>query len=146
MNEMKDRIKIFLEQSGLTAAQLADKMGVQRSSFSHILNGRNKPSADFISKLLTSYPELNANWFFGTSENMWLNQRTKNREGDQLSLYNEEIPAEKRKKENDKNIVADTEGSSAPAASNGSMSRDRDTIKKIVFFHENHTFTIYNPK
>jgi len=141
---MKDRIKIFLEQSGLTAAQLADKIGVQRSSFSHILNGRNKPSANFISKLLTSYPELNANWVFGMSENIWLNQRTKNRGDEQLSLYNEETSAGKRSEELNKNSLTDTEATSAHTGSNDS--RPRTDIKKIVFFYENHTFTVYNPE
>jgi len=66
-----------MEYLGFSAAQLADQIGVQRSSFSHILNGRNKPSADFINKLLIAYPDLNANWLFGLSENMLTSQRSK---------------------------------------------------------------------
>ena len=45
-----------------TASSFAEKIGVQRSSISHILSGRNKPSIDFFQKLLNVYPDLNANW------------------------------------------------------------------------------------
>jgi transcriptional regulator with XRE-family HTH domain len=41
---------------------LADNIGVNRATISHILSGRNKPSIDFLQKLLHSYPDLNANW------------------------------------------------------------------------------------
>ncbi|OQB81566.1 MAG: helix-turn-helix protein [Bacteroidetes bacterium ADurb.Bin123] len=46
----------------VNAAELADRIGVQRSNVSHILNGRNKPGAQFIEKLLLAYPELDAGW------------------------------------------------------------------------------------
>ena len=56
------RIKKIILFYGISAAQLADKIGVQRSSISHLLSGRNKPSLDFIMKLLHSYPEIELHW------------------------------------------------------------------------------------
>ena len=48
---MKDRITEFLASEGISPAEFADKIGVQRSSVSHVLNGRNYPSASFIQKM-----------------------------------------------------------------------------------------------
>jgi len=51
-----------MESEGLKSSQLADNIGVNRATISHILSGRNKPSIDFLQKLLSAYPNLNANW------------------------------------------------------------------------------------
>lgn len=61
---MKDRITQFLVKENITPAEFADKIGVQRSSVSHVLNGRNYPGASFIQKMLTSYRNLNPRWLF----------------------------------------------------------------------------------
>ena len=47
---------------GLKSSALADSIGVNRATISHILSGRNKPSIDFFQKLLSTYPDLNSNW------------------------------------------------------------------------------------
>lgn len=59
---MKDRIIKFLTREGITPAHFADEIGVQRSSVSHILSGRNNPSFDFIQKILQRYNTVNAEW------------------------------------------------------------------------------------
>ena len=46
------RLEKILDYYSLTASSFADKIGVQRSSMSHLLSGRNKPSLDFILKIL----------------------------------------------------------------------------------------------
>jgi len=51
-----------MRESELSAATFADIIGVQRSSISHILSGRNKPSLDFILKLLHAYPSVSSEW------------------------------------------------------------------------------------
>lgn len=47
---------------GLSPSQFADKLGIQRSGVSHLLSGRNKPSFEFISRMLATYPRLNPDW------------------------------------------------------------------------------------
>jgi len=59
---MKDRILHFLSLEHLTPTRFADHIGVQRSGVSHILAGRNKPSFDFIEKMLLAFPNLSAEW------------------------------------------------------------------------------------
>jgi transcriptional regulator with XRE-family HTH domain len=60
--ELIDRFKYIMKLNNLTASAFADEIGVQRSSISHILSGRNKPSLEFIQKVLTKYPKVSADW------------------------------------------------------------------------------------
>jgi len=59
---MKDRIILLIKAKNLTAAQFAEEIGVQKSSISHIISGRNNASLDFIQKVLIRYPETNMDW------------------------------------------------------------------------------------
>lgn len=54
---MTDRFIELLKKLGLTPSEFADTIGVQRSTISHILSGRNKPSIDLLEKTLASFPE-----------------------------------------------------------------------------------------
>lgn len=72
---MKDRITQFLTSEGISPAEFADKIGVQRSSVSHVLNGRNYPSASFIQKMLGSYKTLNPRWLL-LGEGMMLDAKS----------------------------------------------------------------------
>lgn len=56
------RLEKMLSHYNLSASSFADKIGVGRSSISHILSGRNKPSLDFILKILGEFPEVNLYW------------------------------------------------------------------------------------
>jgi transcriptional regulator with XRE-family HTH domain len=60
--QMKDRIILLIKAKNLTAAQFADEIGVQKSSISHIISGRNNASLDFIQKVLLRFPEVNMEW------------------------------------------------------------------------------------
>lgn len=60
--EFTERIKKILQHHQLTASLFADKIGVQRSSISHILSGRNKPSLDFILKITSAFSDVDIYW------------------------------------------------------------------------------------
>lgn len=57
-----ERISSILEYYHISPKELAEITGVQRSSISHIINGRNKPSVSFITKLTQAFPKLSTNW------------------------------------------------------------------------------------
>ena len=57
-----ERLKKVMLYYNETAASFSEKIGVQRSSISHILSGRNKPSLEFIMKILSSYDEVDLYW------------------------------------------------------------------------------------
>ncbi|MBT8279495.1 MAG: helix-turn-helix transcriptional regulator [Bacteroidia bacterium] len=56
------RLQKIMEFHGLSASAFADKIGVQRSSISHILSGRNKPSLEFVMKVLSSFQDVDLYW------------------------------------------------------------------------------------
>lgn len=51
-----------MEYYNQSPSKFADELGVIRSSISHIISGRNKPGLDLIQKLLTTFPEVDADW------------------------------------------------------------------------------------
>lgn len=63
------RLEIIFDYYGLTASSFADKISVQRSSISHLLSGRNKPSLDFILKVLECFPEVELLWLLNGKGN-----------------------------------------------------------------------------
>lgn len=60
--EFTKRLEYIMKYYGLSASSFADKIGVQRSSISHILSGRNKPSLEFVMKVLSPFPEVDLYW------------------------------------------------------------------------------------
>jgi transcriptional regulator with XRE-family HTH domain len=61
--EFSNRLEFVIKHYELSAAIFADRIGVQRSSISHLLSGRNNPSLDFVVRVMDKFPEINFNWF-----------------------------------------------------------------------------------
>jgi len=61
--EFIGRLEKILDHYALSASAFADQIGVQRSSISHLLSGRNKPSLEFVLKVIRAFPEVNLYWF-----------------------------------------------------------------------------------
>ncbi|NQX97734.1 MAG: helix-turn-helix transcriptional regulator [Flavobacteriales bacterium] len=59
---LTDRFKYLMKLNNLSASAFAEKIGVQPSSISHILSERNKPSLEFIQKILIQFPNVSADW------------------------------------------------------------------------------------
>lgn len=76
--ELIDRFKYLMKLNNITASAFADEIGVQRSSVSHILSGRNKPSLEFIQKVLARFPKVSADWLVAGVTNTGKDQITNN--------------------------------------------------------------------
>lgn len=61
-DDFSKRLQKILEFYDISAAAFADAIDVGRSSISHILSGRNKPSLDFVLKIVHTYPEVELYW------------------------------------------------------------------------------------
>ena len=57
---LSDKIELLIKKKQMSSSQFADVLGIPRSSISHILSGRNKPSLDVVQKILTAFPEVSA--------------------------------------------------------------------------------------
>ncbi len=59
---LNEKIKHLLSEKNLSPSHFADEIGVQRSSISHILAGRNRPSLDIVQKIVRRFPDLDLKW------------------------------------------------------------------------------------
>ena len=57
-----NRLQELMTQKQLSAAAFSSKIGVQRSSVSHILAQRNKPSLEFILKIHDAFEDIDLTW------------------------------------------------------------------------------------
>jgi len=57
---LSDKIELLIKKKQMSSSQFADVLGIPRSSISHILSGRNKPSLDVVQKILAAFPEVSA--------------------------------------------------------------------------------------
>jgi transcriptional regulator with XRE-family HTH domain len=124
---IQERLKMVMKMHNLTSSAFADKIGVQRSSVSHILTGRNNPSLDFIEKTLINFPRVNADWLI-------LGKVTQ-------QSGNESVIAVKSEEQ-----VRDTEDQ-ATYRKDASITEKTNvrSIERIVIFYSNGTFEEMRP-
>lgn len=70
--EIKERIRKIIENEGLSQADFSRITGINTSTLSHVLTGRNNPSIEVINKILTAFPQYNSQWLVngeGTAKN-----------------------------------------------------------------------------
>ena len=68
--DIKDRIKMLMEKENMTSGAFAESIGIQQSTLSHILNGRNKPSLDVIMKVHQKYSSIDLEWLLYGNGNL----------------------------------------------------------------------------
>ncbi|MFH1119764.1 MAG: helix-turn-helix domain-containing protein [Bacteroidota bacterium] len=92
---MNNRIALVLKTKNISPSQLADDLGVQRSGISHIVNGRNKPSLEFIQKLIKLYPDISMHWILfgeGPMMNPYPGQASENTSSKTVNSFPEDKP------------------------------------------------------
>jgi len=56
------RIHKIMKKNELNASSFAEAISVGRSSISHILSGRNKPSLELVMNIIQQFPEVDIYW------------------------------------------------------------------------------------
>ena len=56
------RLQKIIDFYGVTATTFSENLAFNRSTISHLLSGRNKPSLEFVMKVLQTYPEVDLYW------------------------------------------------------------------------------------
>ena len=115
IGEFAKRLELVIDYYGESASSFAEKIGVQRSSISHILSGRNKPSLEFVLKVLSSYPDVELYWLLNGKGTFPSNIEDK-------TVIKEPVPNPETEK---KSIHKSTEDTS---------------IERIVIFYSDGTF------
>lgn len=113
------RLEKIMRYYDLSASAFADEIKVQRSSISHLLSGRNKPSLEFVLKLIKSFPDVNLYWLL-------------NGKGSFPSVTSRQSK-----------IVAPTPITSAPKESTTLKSDKEKSIEKIIVFYNDGSFKSY---
>jgi len=142
---MNERIRKILEEKNLNASRFADEIGVQRSSISHIISGRNKPSLDFIQKVLLRYPDLSAEWLVsgkGQMTGIHSSEETKEREG-LFGLIDEET--KKKSPKTDKKPSGVEEPGKTRTKVEKASTDDKRLIK-VVLLYDDGSFSDYFPE
>ncbi|MDR5590143.1 helix-turn-helix transcriptional regulator [Christiangramia sp. SM2212] len=129
------RLNKILEYYDISAASFADKIEVGRSSISHILSGRNKPSLDFVMKVVKNFPEVELYWLLNgkgsfpsnldsnSEQNVVKKEQPKNE-----SLPKENIQEASQEKSNAVNFLPNRSGKQ---------------IQKIVIFYTDGSFEAF---
>lgn len=142
------RLEQLFEYYGLSASSFADKIQVQRSTISHLLAGRNKPSLDFILKIVEYFPEVDVLWILNgkgtfpkntllenTTDSIFTKQENIK---EQIDLFSNENTNNKvTMKEKDKSIPNNIKEQDWPHS---------EDIEQIVCFYKDGTFKIFKNK
>lgn len=128
------RLEKIMDYYALSAAAFAEEIDFNRSTISHLLSGRNKPSLEFVMKLYQKFPDIDMDWllfgkgnFPSTGENLKRPENQKQiktpNEENSLNLFSEEDNAD------DKRVIQ--------------SNRSSNTIEKIVIFYTDGSFKVY---
>lgn len=117
------RLEIILDYYGISSAAFADKISVQRSSISHLLSGRNKPSLEFVLKIVQAFPEVDLYWLLDGKGKFPTNY--------QETLFETNAPDPKEKIEIPAQKVA------AP------IPKETKSIQRIVILYSDGSFETY---
>lgn len=125
------RLGEILDYYGITAAAFSDMLAVNRSTISHLLSGRNKPSLEFVLKVLNQFPEVELYWLLNGQGHFPTQQK---------NTLPENTAAAKIPDERSKTVLHEV----SVNASN-EITDDFGPIERIVVFYENGKFKTYTP-
>lgn len=133
---ISERLQMVIKMNGMTNSTFADEIGVQRSSISHVLAGRNKPSIDFIQKILDTFPKVDANWLV-TGKKIGRTMDPNVKQQDEKGTY--VLPPEQ--------IPGSGTDTSTPSREDSDKAPSLDqkvtagkTIQKVVIFYKDGTY------
>ncbi|MDD3004920.1 helix-turn-helix transcriptional regulator [Flavobacterium sp.] len=145
VDDFSKRIEFIMEHFGLNASSFADKIGVQRSSISHILSGRNKPSLDFVLKISDLFSELNLYWLLNGSGS-FLKDDLESISGIKSLKNTSPIPANELQNEDSKTKIESVDSEKKQTEINiPHPSTFNKEVQKIVIFYKDGTFDDFNP-
>ena len=146
MEDIKDRLAHILRAKNLTASQFAELMEIQPSNVSHLLNGRNKPSLDFLIKIKEVFPEYSFDWIIMGKKPITIN------EPNPVVPDNQEIKFEEYE---DTNVIEfdDIEENTPESKENQQKIVENQheivsttDIKKVLVIYSDNTFEILKPR
>src|SRR5690554_1352166 len=124
------RLEKILDFYGLTASALAEEIDFNRSTISHLISGRNKPSLEFVMKLLQKFPELDMDWLAFGKGNFPPNTKKEEK------IPSHPAPTYTKSKDPLLEVLPQTKSSQKIGSTD-------KKIDRIVLFFEDGTFKVY---
>ncbi len=135
---LNNKIKNILLIKDMSPSRFADEIGVQRSSISHILSGRNKPSLEIVQKIVKRFPELGLDWIIDEDDQADDDEQPVDKPITKSVNTEVEItPLSESKSVTEKTVSALSEESNSVA---------KRRVEKILIFYSDKTFTEYKPE
>lgn len=136
-----------MDMKNMSATQFSETIDIQRSSLSHVLSGRNKPSLDFMLKIKTSFPDINLDWLLLGMGNIYVEgENDKNHEADftskEIAQPGFEFKDERIIIENEPNFGNSDVKERPTEVSNQPGSKSKPV--KIIMFYNDDSFEIFN--
>lgn len=150
IDDFVKRLEIILDYYALNASSFADRIGVQRSSMSHLLSGRNKPSLDFVLKILEVFPEIDLYWILNGTGNFPKTEASSDlKKNESVPEFTKSLPPisfdENSASGNSLSENTKTKKASSAEIKNQNLNAAENEIEKIVVFYKNGTFKTYVP-
>jgi transcriptional regulator with XRE-family HTH domain len=137
---LNQKIKQILVEMRITPSYFADEIGVQRSSISHILSGRNKPSFEIIQKIVKRFPNLGYEWLMDDSNTIPMPT---------TFMTNADDVAENGYVEYKKAMLPDKSAKGLHSAKTGGFVINAELgdkkVEKILIFYSDKSFSEYSP-
>ena len=132
-----------MDAKNLTATQFSEEIGIQRSSLSHVLSGRNKPSLDFMLKIKSRFPDTNLDWLLlGTGEMLVIEKSDSEAELDPEFEFETDTKEPLEVREEEKTVVR---SENTPAYVKKVAGNVRSP-EQVILLYADETFTVYKTK
>ncbi len=149
---MKERILRVMQENKMSASKFADTIGVPRSGLSHVLKGRNKPSIDYVLKILDAFPQIDSGWLLlgkGNYSNIKKDAENFTQTNDihsSITNVNKKMASLSSDllKEVLPNEIIEPKNKQLKQSVN--MNFDNEQLEKIVFFYYDGSFKEYHSK
>jgi transcriptional regulator with XRE-family HTH domain len=149
---MREKLLKLMKSEKLSSSRLAEILEIQPSSISHILSGRNKPSYDFLVKILRRFPTLNPDWLLLDAEQMYRSNEELDRHINDTNTQSSQTTGSAEKMiVNSKNALNPKNESSQNStnrpieniAAVANIATDGRTIERVIVLYTDKSFEAY---
>jgi transcriptional regulator with XRE-family HTH domain len=135
--EFAKRLQKILDFYGVSATAFAEQIDFNRSTISHLLSGRNKPSLEFVMKVLQQFPEVELYWLLNGTGNF------------------PSLPTSEKQKKVSEELLRKSETNAVPENQEVSAkslqqlphkvekTKNASEIEKIIIFYKDGSFKAY---
>ena len=149
---MREKLLKLMKSEKLSSSRLAEILEIQPSSISHILSGRNKPSYDFLVKILRRFPTLNPDWLLLDAEQMYRSNEELDRRINDTNTQSSQTTGSAEKMIVNSKIALNPKNESSQNSTNrpvdniaavANIATDGRAIERVIVLYTDKSFEAY---